>query len=131
MSATDANRAAAATDPTGGVLKKMNAAGKAIADNVIMTAVARMTVIIGTPVLLTCLMWFAGSFIALQQMTAVQSAEQARLVTEMHELQQYRRDSSARNAALDRDIAAIRDLIADQRQSLQSISSRLDRSLSR
>lgn len=130
MSATEIDRATAATQPRGGVIRAMNAAAKAIADNVMMTAISRMTLVIGTPLLLGSIMWFGGNFIALQQMTAVQASEQARLVSEVHELQQYRRDASSRGAALEQNLVAIRDMLADQRQSLQAINSRLDRSSS-
>lgn len=98
----------------------MNDAARKVADSVMMTALARLAVLIGTPAMLMLLAWFAGNFIALQQLSAVQAAEQTRLVLDVRELQDYRRDAYARGQAMAKELAAIRDQLA-------RIETRLDR----
>lgn len=89
----------------------MNEAAKKVVQNVMLAAVVRIMLLIGTPTMIALLSWFAGSFVALQQTTAVQAAEQARLVSEVRELQEYRRDAYARGSRMQQDVIAIKEML--------------------
>lgn len=105
----------------------MVAAARTIVDSVILAAIARLAVVIGTPAMLGVLAWFAGNFIALREVAAVHAATQARLVAEMSDLQTYRRDAYARGEAMRREDAAIRETLRDVQQALNRLTDRIDR----
>ena len=89
----------------------MAEAAKMVAGNVMMAAIARLMLLAGTPIMVGLLGWFATGFVAMQQLVAVQAAEQARLVTEVRDLQEYRREAQARGAALTRDVTTIKEML--------------------
>ncbi len=103
-----------ATSPArvSGVRLTMGEAAKTVVGNVMLAAVARMMLLFGTPIMTGLLIWFASGFVAMQQLVAVQAAEQARLVSEVRELQDYRREAFARGAAITKDVQTIKEMLA-------------------
>ena len=89
----------------------MAEAAKTVVGNVMMAAIARLMLLVGTPIMIGLLTWFASGFVAMQQLVAVQAAEQARLVSDVRELQDYRRDAFARGAALAKDVGTIKEML--------------------
>ena len=105
-----------------GAFNAMNEAAKTVMGNMMLAAVARMMLVIGTPLMIGLLTWFAGSFVALQQHVAIQAAEQARLVSEVRELQDYRRDAFARGAALTKDVVTIKEMLVRLQNTMDGIN---------
>lgn len=99
-------------------------AADAIAHSVIMAALTRIAILLGTPLLVTAITWGAGNLIALREMVAVQVATQARLVGEVADLQGYRRDAFARGVARDQEDKALRSSIEDMKKALERINDR-------
>lgn len=105
----------------------MDKAARTIVENMMLAAVTRLIVLVGTPTMIGLLAWFAGNFIALQQLTAIQAAEQMRIVADVAELQVYRRDAFARGESMRREDSALRETLREVQQALSRISDRLDR----
>lgn len=99
-------------------------AADAIAHNVIVAALSRLLVVVGTPAMLALLAWFAGNFIALREMVAVQVAVQSRLVLEVADLQSYRRDAFARGLARDKQDQQFKEAISDIKRTLERMADR-------
>lgn len=109
----------------------MNEAAKRVMENVLLAAIVRLLLLICTPLMIGLLTWFVSGFIALQQFTAVQAAEQARLVSEVRDLQDYRRDAFARGQALAAQVTNIQSAIVQQSRTLERIEDRLNRAAAR
>ena len=102
----------------------MNDAAKKVVDSVMSAALARLMVLFGVPCILAGSFWLTGNFIALREMAAVQAAEQARIVSQVRELEEYRRDAFGRGQRMQSDLAAIRDMLADQKRTLERLAER-------
>ena len=92
-----------------GVRRAMNDAAKKVVDNVMSAALSRLMVLFGVPAILAGCFWLTGTLVAVQQITAIQAAEQARLVSEVRELQEYRRDAYARGSRMQQELTTIRE----------------------
>lgn len=99
-------------------------AADAVAHSVVMAALTRLLVVMGTPAMLGMLAWFAGNFIALREVVAVQTAAQSRLVIEMADLQAYRRDAFARGVARDKQDQVFQQSIDEIKRALERLSDR-------
>lgn len=105
----------------------VNEAARRVVESVLLAAIVRVMLLVGTPVMIGLLTWFAGGFIAMQTLSSVQAAEQARLVSEVRELQDYRRDAYARGQAMQTQVASIQNILASQARTLERIDDRLNR----
>jgi hypothetical protein len=103
-----------------GVRLGMNEAAKTVMNNMMLAAFARIMLVGGTPIIIGLLAWFAGSFVALQQLVAIQASEQARLVSEVRELQDYRREAYARGTGLTKDVAIIKEMLDRMQKTLDA-----------
>lgn len=99
-------------------------AADAIVHSVLMAALSRILVVLGTPVMLGLLAWFSGNFIALRETVAVQTSMQSRLVIEVADLQQYRRDAFARGIARDAQDRQFAESISDIKRAFERLSDR-------
>ena len=97
-----------------------------VVDNVLLAAAARIAVLGGVPLILGAIGWFASSFINLQQLSAMQAAEQERLVGEVKDLQDYRREAYGRGQRVIQENANLAAALADVKRALERIDTRLD-----
>ena len=113
LAATDAAIAAFDQDLLQPTLRLFSTGCEGLASPItlMMAAIARLMLLVGTPIMIGLLTWFASGFVAMQQLVAVQAAEQAWLVSEVRELQDYRRDAFARGAALTKDVGTIKEML--------------------
>lgn len=117
---------AGAARTSGGLMTAMERTAAKVVDNVLLAAAARIAVLGGVPLILGAIGWFASSFINLQQLSAMQAAEQARLVGEVKDLQDYRREAYGRGQRVIQENANLAAALADVKRALERIDTRLD-----
>lgn len=117
---------AGAARTSGGLMTAMERTAAKVVDNVLLAAAARIAVLGGVPLILGAIGWFASSFINLQQLSAMQAAEQARLVDEVKDLQDYRREAYGRGQRVIQENANLAAALADVKRALERIDTRLD-----
>lgn len=113
----------------GGIMGAMERTAVRVVDNVLLTAIARVSASIGVPVLLALGFWVTNSMVHLQQQGAVQAAEQARLVAEVRELQEYRREAFGRGQRVMQENANLAAAVSDIRRALERIDQRIDKAM--
>ena len=89
----------------------MNDAARKVVENVMAAARSRLFVLFGVPAVLAGSFWLTGNFIAMREIAAVQAAEQARLVSQVRDLEEYRRDAYARGSRMQQDIVSIKEML--------------------
>ena len=89
----------------------MNDAARKVVENVMAAALSRLFVLFGVPAVLAGSFWLTGNFIAMREIAAVQAAEQARLVSQVRDLEEYRRDAYARGSRMQQDIVSIKEML--------------------
>lgn len=109
-----------------GVKSAMATTATKFVDSLALKTARGALVLFGIPIMLTLLYSISGRFLNMEQVNAVQAAEQARIVQEVNDLQAYRREAFARGAAVQRDVSAIKDMIVDQKLTIQRLSDRID-----
>lgn len=117
---------AGAARTSGGLMTAMERTAAKVVDNVLLAAAARIAVLGGVPLILGAIGWFASSFINLQQLSAMQAAEQERLVGEVKDLQDYRREAYGRGQRVIQENANLAAALADVKRALERIDTRLD-----
>lgn len=117
---------AGAARTSGGLMTAMERTAAKVVDNVLLAAAARIAVLGGVPLILGAIGWFASSFINLQQLSAMQAAEQARLVGEVKDLQDYRLEAYGRGQRVIQENANLAAALADVKRALERIDTRLD-----
>lgn len=114
---------------SGGIMGAMERTAAKVVDNVLLAAASRLAVLGGMPLAIGMLGWFASSVINLQQQAAVQAAEQARLVGEVRELQDYRREAFARGQRVITETANLTAAVGDVKRQLERIDARIDKAV--
>lgn len=113
----------------GGIMGAMERTAVRVVDNVLLTATARVAASVGLPILLGMAGWVANSLVHLQQQNAVQAVEQARLVAEVRDLQEYRREAFGRGQRLTQENTSLLASVADLKRSLERIDQRIDKAM--
>lgn len=108
-----------------GVRDIVGAVSSKVLHSIILAAMARLWLLIGMPAVLGLSGWVLVETLAQKQLAAVQAAEQARLVVEMRDMQDYRREAFAREQVVTNKLATVQDALADQKRTLERIDDRL------
>jgi hypothetical protein len=109
------------------MVQAAQSAAQKIAQNVMLLALSRVMLAIGTPIMLSLLSWFALGFVNLEKTVAIQGVEQRRQGEQISELKQFRRDNDGIARQLQQDMATIREGMAAVQRGQVRIEAYIDR----